>query len=276
MEIETKHIKFEMVEDGIALATLNRPEHMNAFDNEMILDTYRIYRKCDEDDSIRALVVTGQGKAFSSGADLSITGGDTYGERTQQVLAEINKEKIHPWKIRKPVIAAINGHAVGMALTIAMMYDIRIVAEEAKLGFVFVRRGIVPENQSTWIVPRVVGLERAIDLLMTGRIFRGKEAVEYGLALESRPADQVVGRALEIARDIRDNCAPLSVAFTKQMIWEHLASTDQVRAGLREAKTMWWCGKQPDAAEGVVSFLEKRTPKWTMGPAGDWPDLDQQ
>ncbi len=275
MEFTTKHIDFEIVEDGIALATLNRPEQLNAFNDEMILDIYRIYRKCDEDDDIRVLIVTGKGRAFSAGADLSITAGDTYGERTQQVLDELNKEKVHPWKIKKPVIAAINGHAVGMSLTMAMMYDIRIVAEEAKLGFVFVRRGIVPENQSTWIVPRVVGLERAVDLLMTGRTFFGKQAVDYGLALESRPADQVLPRALEMARDIRDNCAPMSVAFTKQMIWEHMASTDAIAAGQREAKTMWWCGKKPDAVEGVVSFLEKRKPEWSMGPTADWPDSNE-
>jgi enoyl-CoA hydratase/carnithine racemase len=148
------------------------------------------------------------------------------------------------------------------------------VAENAKLGFPFARRGIAPELGSTWILPRLIGTGRALDLMLTGRIFTGAEAAEYGLAEEALPTEHVLPRALEIARDIRDNCAPVSVAMTKKLIWDHLiGSVDFRSVAAIEDRSWQWAGGQPDAKEGVTAFLEKRAPKWSMRPSVDWPDF---
>jgi enoyl-CoA hydratase/carnithine racemase len=268
---------------GVAEVTLNRPERLNAFTPQMGAELMRIFRELDADDSVRAIVVTGAGRAFCAGAEL---GG---GEQTFQGMPESDRHgdsgddevlppnarvrDIQPWKIRKPIIAAINGPAVGIGLTLPLQWDMRIAAADAKLAFAFVQRGVVTELASTYILPRLVGIARASDLLLTGRIFLGEEAAQLGVVNEALAREQVLPRAHEIARYIVEKCAPASVALTKRLIWEHLGYDDPYRASEREARGLARLGRMPDAAEGVVSFLQKRKPEWKLGP-GDAPDID--
>lgn len=273
----------EVSADGVAEITLNRPDRMNAFTWRMGRELNDALVRFDADDDVRAIIVTGAGKAFCAGADLG-RGGKTFdrggrtdaGEKSSDRPRDTGPvdERIHPWQVRKPIIGALNGAAVGVGLTIPLQYDIRIVASDAKLGFVFVNRGIMPELASTWILPRLIGAARASDLLMTGRIFLGKEAAELGLCNEAVPKDQVLSRAREVARHIAVHSAPVSVAVTKRMIWENFGIDDPAVAMKREATTFAWIGSQPDAREGVLSFVEKREPEWKMKPSKDMPELD--
>lgn len=276
MTVETGAILTE-IKDGVALATLNRPERMNAYTTEMGIELNEFLWECDKDDSVRAIVVTGAGRAYCAGADLG-RGGETFSRDKDEVEKEKEqptRARFAPWEIRKPIIAAMNGHAVGVGLTMPLQYDMRIVAEDAKLGFVFVRRGIMPELASTWILPRLIGLTRACDLMLTGRIFTGKEAAEMGLANEALPKEEVLPRALEIARDIATNVAPISAAMSKKMIWEHLACPMPEQAADRESVALWELGRGPDAREGVTAFLEKRDPRWTLLPSADMPEIPE-
>ncbi len=273
------------IEGGIAELTLNRPDRMNAFTPQMGADLIRHFRALDEDDSVRAIIVTGAGRAFCAGADLG--GGDkTFKGREEQASKqksggaaeevlppEARARNIMPWKIRKPIIAAINGHAVGVGLTLPLQWDIRIVAEDAKLAFAFVQRGVVTELASSYILPRLVGIARASDLLLTGRTFSGREAAELGVANEALPSGEVLPRAREIARYIATRCAPASVALTKQLIWEHLGYDDPYLASEREARGLARLGSMPDAAEGVQAFLQKRSAVWKLS-SRDAPSVD--
>lgn len=262
------------VRDGVAIITLNRPERMNAYTDQMGVALNTALWEFDRDDSVRAIVVTGAGKAFCAGADLQ-SGGETF-DHDDEALRERDKAdrpRFAPWEIRKPIIAAINGHAVGVGITIPLQFDMRIVAEDAKLGFVFVRRGIMPELASTWILPRLVGVARACDLLLTGRIFSGAEAAQLGFANEALPKDRVLPRALEIAADIAKNVAPVSAAMTKRLIWEHLGCNSPEVAAEREIAALWPLGRSADAKEGVTSFLEKRDPQWSLRPSVDMPEI---
>jgi enoyl-CoA hydratase/carnithine racemase len=265
------------IEDGIAEVTLNRPDRMNAYTTRMGVELNGYLRECGENDEVRAIIVTGAGRAFCAGADLG-KGGATFDrdkddDARKDERERIAAERIDPWDVPKPIIAAINGHAVGVGLTLPLQYDLRIVANEAKLGFAFTRRGIMPELASTWIVPRLIGIARACDLMMTGRIFMGDEAARLGLANEAVPKEEVLDRARAIARDIATNCAPVSVAMTKRMIWEHLRVESPSFASERESAALWTLGRSDDAREGVTAFLEKREPKWTMRPSVDLPEI---
>jgi enoyl-CoA hydratase/carnithine racemase len=260
-------------EDRVATITLNRPERMNAWTPGMALELAHALRACNEDDDVRAVVITGAGRAFCAGADFG-GGGATFGSFVEEREAGRlgPRPDLYPWQIDKPVIAAINGHAVGVGITYPMMCDVRFVAEDAKIQFAFVRRGMIPELASHAIVARVAGLSNAADLLLSGRMIRGREAAALGLATAALPADQVLPAAVERARDIAVNAAPVSVAITKRLLWEGLtASVDAMRE--REEPLFNWVGSQPDALEGVVSFLEKRPPKWTLSVVKDRPDL---
>lgn len=255
--------------DGpVAVVTLNRPERMNAWNAVMAAELSQAMQRANEDDAVRAVVITGAGKAFCAGADLE-RGGDTFSNRERGAAAGRAAETVYPFMIGKPVIAAINGPAVGVGLTYPMLCDVRVVAEEAKLGFVFTRRGMMPELGSHLLVQRVAGFSRAADLLLSGRIFRGREAAELGLVSEALPAESVLDRALELAREYRLT-APVSVAITKRLLWEGLETgfADMQR---RENKLFAWLGNQPDAREGIQSFVEKREPAWTMSASSDLP-----
>ena len=259
------------VKDGIATITLNRPERMNAWTAQMGVELNEHLVRCDEDDAVRAVVVTGAGRAFCAGADLE-RGGETFagGGRSD---AGGPRRTIQPWEVRKPIIAAINGAAVGVGLTLPLQYDMRVAAKDAKLGFLFVRRGVMTELSSTWILPRLVGISRAADLLLSGRILLGEEAAALGLVNEAVATADVLPRALEIARNIAENCAPVSVALTKRMIWEHLGGPPPLEVAKRESKALWALGRMADAREGVQSFLEKRKPRWTLSPTKDAPEI---
>ena len=272
MASEESHVKFEMVEEGIALITLNRPDQGNAFTAHMREELDGFFRKCNDDDEVRVIVVTGAGRAFCVGADLA-SGGSSFDVDSGDREEPDKESRFFGYQVRKPIIGALNGHTVGIGLTMALTWDTLIVAQEAKLAFPFVRRGIAPEMGSTFLLPRLVGLSRAIDLMLTGRTFSGADAAAYGIALEALPADKVLSRAMEMARDIRDNCAPVSLAMTKKMIWDHLWTIDYIAAAIIEDKSWQWAGKRPDAREGVMAFIEKRKPQWSMRPSVDWPDF---
>ncbi len=259
------------VKDHVATITLNRPERMNAWNGQMGTELSDALYACNDNDDGRAVVITGAGRAFCAGADLG-GGGDTFGGRERRSESSRTEERrqILPWQIDKPVIAAINGHAVGVGITYPMTCDIRYVAENAKIQFAFVRRGVIPELSSHAIVARVAGLSNAADLLMSGRMILGSEAAELGIATKALPAEEVLPMALERARDIALNAAPVSVAITKRLLWEGInASVEEM--GKREGPLFAWVGNQPDAHEGVVSFLEKRAPRWNLSVAKDKP-----
>jgi enoyl-CoA hydratase/carnithine racemase len=267
---DSQHTRFEL-KDGVGTITLHRPEKMNAWTAQMGVEINDHLVRCDEDDAVRAVVVTGAGRAFCAGADLE-RGGETFAGGGNDP-APRPRRTILPWEVRKPIIAAINGAAVGVGMTLPLQYDIRVAAKDAKLGFLFVRRGIMTELSSTWILPRLVGIARAADLLLSGRIVLGEEAAALGLVNEAVDTAQVLQRAQEIARSIAENCAPLSVALTKRMIWEHLGGPPPVEVAKREAKALWALGRMADSREGVQSFLEKRKPRWSLSPTKDMPDI---
>lgn len=265
------------IKDRVATITLNRPERMNAWTAKMAVELSDAFSTCDLDDGVRAVVLTGAGRAFCAGADLG-GGGTTFAGRRGRSEGESPSQErstrlpeVYPWQIRKPVIAAINGHAIGVGITYPLMCDVRIVAEDAKLQFAFVRRGVIPELASHTILPRVIGFSNAADLLLSGRMFRGREAAELGLASQALPAGQVLEAALERAREIAVNVAPVSAAIAKRLLWEGVTSSvPEMRA--RENGLFAWAGSQSDAREGVVSFLEKREPEWSLSPTRDLPD----
>jgi enoyl-CoA hydratase/carnithine racemase len=220
-------------------------------------------------------VVTGSGRDFCVGADLE-RGGTTFDRSDDTLRAErADRPALRPWEMATPIIAAINGSAVGVGLTLPMQWDIRIAAADAKLGFVFNRRGVIPEANSTWIVPRLVGVARAMDVLLTGRLFTGEEAAAMGLVSRAVEREQVLPVALEIAHDIAANTAPVSVALTKRLVYEGLAEPDRNAAQAREGRAFWWTGRQADAAEGVSAFLQKRPPEWKLSKRTPVPPLEE-
>jgi enoyl-CoA hydratase/carnithine racemase len=270
--VEYQQIRLE-VEEQVATLTLNRPEHLNAFTGRMGFEWGDALARCDADDDVRAVVITGAGRAFCAGADLArgkdAFGSEPRGERRERPQPE--REPLQPWQLRKPVVAAINGHAIGVGLTLPMQCDVRFVAEDAKLAFAFVRRGVIPELASHVIVSRVAGLSRAAELLLSGRTFSGREAAELGLASRALPAAEVLPAALAWAREVALHAAPVSVAISKRLLWEGVA--DSVPAMLRKEEAIFgWVRRQPDAIEGVLAFVEKRPASWKCRPSQDLPD----
>jgi enoyl-CoA hydratase/carnithine racemase len=261
----------------VATITLNRSDRMNAYTWRMGRELQHAFQNLDRDDDVRAIVVTGAGRAFCAGADLE-SGEDTFKGRSfdnrKQVEADLPVEDVEPWELSTPIIAAINGPAVGVGITLPMQWDIRIAAEDAKLGFVFTRRGVVPEANSNWIVPRLVGLSKAMELMLTGRIFTGAEAAAMGLASKALPAGEVLGHAQELGREIARNNAPAAVAATKKMLYRFLQETDRKAAHHIEDEVFAWAGKSPDTAEGIKAFLEKRDPDWSMSKNSDLPGFE--
>ncbi len=263
-------IKFEK-NDDIAVITLNRPEALNTFNNELMDGLGAAYKDCDEDDAVRVVVVTGAGKAFCAGADLS-DGGHTFDSTDRQDTPSCPLS-MQAWDVRKPVIAACNGHAIGVGLGIAAQCDLRVVAEEAKYGFLQNRRGVVTDFGMTYVLPRLVGFERAFELLVRAPRLSGRELMEFGLASRCVPASQVLDTALEIARDIALNCSPLVAGLHKKLLWQGLsASMDNALSG--ETFALNYSMRKPDALEGGVAFFEKRAPQWGATVSGDWPDSD--
>jgi enoyl-CoA hydratase/carnithine racemase len=268
------------ISDGVATVTFNRPDKLNAFNHELTQVFPKAMWALDADDSVGAIVVTGAGRAFCSGIDLE-AGADTFGsaahgKNEQDLNLGVNAKTIAEdnafWRMRTPVIGAINGAAVGAGLTVAMLFDIRFVAEDAKLSFPFARLGVVADANATWLLPRLVGAERALELLLTGRRFTGQEMVDMGLALRALPKDEVLPAAQAFARDVAANTAPASAALTKKLVYENMQQLDRDRAFVRETELIWWLGDQPDAVEGVMAMLEKRPPLWKVSKHIAWPE----
>lgn len=254
--------------DGVGFVTLNRPERMNAWTPVMGVELRSAIAEFDSQDGIRVIVVSGAGRAFCAGADV---GDEAQAERRASAPAPPSQH-VPYWELNTPIIAAMNGAAVGAGITMAMQWDLRIVAEEAKYGFVFNRRGALPELGSTWLLPRLLGLGRALDLLLTGRTFKGAEAVSLGVANEAVPADQVLSRATEIARDIAQNTAPVSTALTKRLVNRFLTEPDRQRAEALEKALSMWTVDQVDLNEGISAFLDKRSPEWKLSKNADFPE----
>jgi len=259
----------------VALVTLNRPERRNAYTARLGAELHDAFAALEEDDEVRAIVVTGAGRDFCVGADLE-RGGDTFSRSGNFDDERPARPALRPWEMATPIIAAINGSAVGVGLTLPMQWDIRIAAADARLGFVFNRRGVIPEANSTWIVPRLVGVARAMDVLLTGRLFTGEEAAAMGLVSRAVERERVLPVALEIAEDIAANTAPVSVALTKRLVYESLAEPDRAAAQAREGRAFWWTGRQADAAEGIRAFLDKRPPAWKLSKRTPVPPLEEE
>lgn len=263
-------VLFEL-DDGVAVVTLNRPDVLNAFSGEMGRRLGDAYRRCDADDAVRAVVVTGAGKAFCAGADMS-AGAATFEQSDSGTSGNFSASPVSPpaWEVRKPVIAAMNGHAVGLGLTLALQCDLRIAADEGKYGVLQVRRGVMPDACSHWTLPRIVGMERAALLMLTGCKVDGAEAARLGLVLRSLPGPRVLAAAMEIARDVARNTAPLSVAVTKRLLWESpglsLAEVER-----RETELHHHLMGGPDAIEGGLAYVERRDPRWSSSVSADWP-----
>jgi enoyl-CoA hydratase/carnithine racemase len=232
----------------------------------------------EADDAVRVIVVTGAGRAFCSGLDLT-QGAEAFGpdaEAEHEAKTGSRSDDIHErtgfWRMATPIIGALNGLAVGAGLTLPLLFDLRVVAEDARYQFVFTRRGILPDANSTWLLARMVGVERALDLLLTGREFDGREAVAYGLALQAVPAERVLAAAQDIARSIAANAAPAAVGLTKRLVYHHLEVEDRAEAMALETKLSWWIGTQPDVMEGIAAWVQRRPPAWSMPKRPALPD----
>lgn len=250
------------VDNRVAVITLDRPQQRNAFGGGMREELAEVYRHCGADDAIRAIVLTGTPPAFCAGADLG-AGDQTFTEPGQQFSAA--GLAVPAWSLDKPVIAAVNGHAIGIGLTLALQCDIRIFAADARYGVVQARRGMVGDAYSHWVLPRLVGLANAAEILLTGGLFDGHRAVELGLGSQVLPAEQVLPAALEIAHDIAVNTAPMSVAASKRLLWDSY-DLDRAGVGARETDIHLHLMAHDDAREGVRAHLERRDPQWTGRP----------
>lgn len=277
--MELEHTKYE-VQDGVALVTLTRPDRLNAFTLRMRDELIQVYDQADQDDAVRVVVVTGEGRAFCAGKDLEAGGSSfDYRARGDSVVRRSEHRDgggqiaLAAYRCRKPVIAAMNGPAVGVGATMTLSMDMRVVAEDAKVGFVFTRRGLVPEACSTFFLTRLVGMGKALELVLSGRVFLAKDEANSGLFNYVLPADQVLPKAMELAREIADNTSAVSVSLAKAMLWHGLAEDDPESVHLIDSRVFHWVGSQADAVEGVESFLEKRPPKFGMSPTKDLPDF---
>ncbi|MBV8690162.1 MAG: enoyl-CoA hydratase/isomerase family protein [Actinobacteria bacterium] len=260
------------VADGVGVITLNRPEKLNAFNLDMARGLGEAYAQCDRDDDVRAVVVTGAGRAFCAGADMSAPAQTFDLPKESGASRAFSSSPVQPaaWEVRKPVIAAINGSAIGIGLTIALQCDLRFVARDAKLSIPQVRRGVLGDMGVHWTLPHATSMAVAADVLLTGRQFTGVEAVQLGIASRVLPAKQVLTAAVETARDIAENCAPLSLALSKRALW---AGRD--RAGTEELESLYHrlTMGRPDAREGPMAWFEKRRPDWQLRVDEEWPGV---
>ncbi|MEK7411502.1 MAG: crotonase/enoyl-CoA hydratase family protein [Actinomycetota bacterium] len=267
------------VSEHIATITLNRPAQLNTFTNVMVRELLAVFDTTDADDDVRAVIVTGAGRAFCAGADLS-AGADTFsdGQLSGSSQSEFRRDggglvSLRMFNSKKPIIGAINGAAVGVGVTMTLPMDIRIASETARFGFVFTRRGIVPEACSSWFLPRLVGISKATEWIFTGRVFDATEALEGGLIRSIHDSTQLMEAAREIAREIVDNSAPVSVALSRQMLWRMLGAKHPMDAHRVDSRGIQIRGRTDDVREGVTSFLEKRPAEFKMTVSQDMPDI---
>jgi enoyl-CoA hydratase/carnithine racemase len=262
-----------VVDDGVLTITLDRPDRLNAFTTRMMHELIDAFGQADADDAVRAVIVTGAGRAFCAGADLG-AGGDTFDNREEPIEEHRDGGGLVTLRIfesKKPVIAAINGPAVGVGATMTLPMDIRIAASGARMGFVFARRGIVPEACSSWFLPRVVGISRAMEWVATGRVFPAEEALAGGLVSRVVEPAALLDTARGLAREIADNTSAVSVALARQLLWRMLGADHPMEAHKVDSKCIHWAGRQADAREGVTAFLEKRPARFTLRPSRDMP-----
>ncbi|MBB5707501.1 crotonase/enoyl-CoA hydratase family protein [Sphingopyxis panaciterrulae] len=289
-------------QEGIALLTLHRPDRMNAFTTEMMLEIVAALDECDADDAVRAVIFTGAGeRAYCAGADLG-GGGATFDYDKRSDKAVLLPEGVpaspvaqdgtidwsHPlirdsggrvsmriFEAKKPVLGAINGAAVGIGATMTLPMDARLASETARYGFVFARRGIVPEAASSWFLPRLVGIANAVDLCFSGRLIDAAEARDKGLVQSVHKPGELIDAAIAKAREMTEHSAPVSVALTRHMLWRMMGASHPMSAHRWDSRAIFARGRSPDAAEGVTSFLEKRPPNFTASVANDYPWFDE-
>jgi len=273
--MDYREIRYEVAE-GVATITLHRPEKLNAFTHVMRDELIEAFSRADEDDAVRAVIVTGAGRAFCAGADLS-AGPSTFDYARREGLDERTfrdgggRVSLRLFEMKKPVIGAINGPAVGIGATMQLPMDFRLASSEARFGFVFTRRGIVPEACSSWFLPRLVGIAQALEWTLSGRVFGAEEALAGRLVSKVVAPGELIPAARAIAREIADNTAPVSVALARQMMWRMLGADHPMEAHKVDSRGILHMGRSPDVAEGVASFKEKRKPKFGMRVSRDMP-----
>ncbi|MGA2957873.1 MAG: crotonase/enoyl-CoA hydratase family protein [Thermodesulfobacteriota bacterium] len=263
------------LDDRILTMVLNRPDKLNAVTNKMLKEMIDAFDHADRDDQVRVIIVTGAGRAFCAGADLS--------NRENTWMYDSEKLEEHRdagglvtlkiFEMKKPVIAAINGAAVGFGITMTLPMDIRVASETARMGFAFTRRGIVPDACCTWFLPRIVGISRAAEWTLTGRVFSAQEALQNGLVSRVERHEELLKTAQEIAREIANHTSAVSVGLTRQLLWRMLGADHPMEAHKIDSQCMYYMGKSPDSSEGVMSFLEKRPPRFQMKPSSDMPEF---
>ena len=261
------------VQDRILTITLDRPDRLNAFTTRMMTEMLDAFDRADADDDVRAIIVTGRGRGFCAGADLG-SGPGTFDYREgEEVRDGGGRAALRIFDSTKPVIAAINGPAVGVGITITLAMDVRLASTSARMGFVFARRGIVPEACSSWFLPRVVGISRAMEWVATGRVFPASEALEAGLVRAVLPPGELLPAARALGTEIALNTSALSVALSRQMLWRMLGADHPMEAHKLDSRLVRATGKMADAEEGIASFLQKRPPKFTGRVSTDMPEV---
>ncbi len=261
------------------IISLNRPEKLNAFTKTMQDELIRVFDYTDQNDDIKSVLITGEGRAYCAGADL-VDGPNTfnYAEEGNRLSNDDHRDggglvALRIFRSKKPVIGAINGDAVGVGATMTLPMDIRIASKSARFGFVFSRRGAVPEACSSWFLPRIVGISKALDWCYTGKVFNSQEALQNGLVSDVISDDKLIERALEIGSSYSRKTSAISVSLSRQMMWNMLAATHPEEAHILDSMAMEKMGKSPDIKEGIASFLEKRAPNFSMKVSKDLPDL---
>jgi len=271
-----EQIRYE-VDGGILTVTLDRPDKLNAFTTRMMHELIDAFDRADADDAVRVVIVTGAGRAFCAGADLS-GGSGAFDHSTGGKPLGIDEHRdggglvtLRIFESRKPVIAAINGPAVGVGITMTLPMDVRIAATTARMGFVFARRGIVPEACSSWFLPRLVGISRAAEWVFTGRVFGAEEALAAGLVSRTVAPESLLDTARGLAREMAEGTSAMSVALARALLWRMLGADHPMEAHKIDSRCIYWMGKSADAHEGVASFLEKRPPRFSLRPSADMP-----
>jgi enoyl-CoA hydratase/carnithine racemase len=274
--MEFEQIRYE-VADNVLTLTMNRPDRLNAWTPTMLTELLEAFDRSDADDDVRVVIITGAGRGFCAGADLE-AGGSTFDYRERGVEDDVPRDgggqfTLRVFASKKPVIAAINGPAVGVGATMTLPMDVRLASTTAKMGFVFSRRGIVPEAASSWFLPRVVGISQAVEWAATGRVFSAQEALDGGLVRSLHEPDELLGAAHDLAREIVENTAPVSVALARRLMWDMLGASHPMEAHRADSRAMLARGQSADVREGVTSFLEKRAPTFPDRVSDGLPEI---
>jgi enoyl-CoA hydratase/carnithine racemase len=275
--MELTDIRYD-VEDGVATITIDRAEQMNTFTTPMVAQMIEAFDRTDADDDVRAVIVTGAGRAFCAGADLSMGGATFAGHGTDEPVPRVFRDgggmvSLRIFESLKPVIAAINGAAVGVGITMTLPMDVRLASTTARIGFVFTRRGIVPEACSSWFLPRLVGISRAAEWCYSGRVFDAAEALDGGLVRSVHEPDDLLPAARALAAQFIEQTAPVSVALTRKMLWTMLTADHPMEAHRIDSRGIMHRGRSADVREGVESFLGKRAPVFTDRVSDGLPDV---